>query len=183
MNVGHFYAVIYIRVEKMDYALTTDEVQKLVPDLKLVLYPDLGKLRELPRKTLLLYFDNPMGGHWTLLLRRGARDIEVFDSYGVKPDQEFEWIGREKRRANGQPKNWLTQKLIKFDKVEYNPYKFQADSGEQEIATCGRWCALRALFSDLTIDEFWAMINHYAGALKVSRDELAVMMTAPALGK
>lgn len=170
----------------MEIALTTDEVKALHPELQLICYPDLHKYtaKTLPRKVLLLYFDNPSGGHWTLLIRRGYNAIEVFDSYGVKPDQEFEWIGRETRRANGQPRNWLTRMLMDFDLVEYNPYKFQADSsGKKHIATCGRWCAVRALFDNLTIDQFWNMINDCADKLKITRDELVLLMTRPTLGK
>ena len=136
--------------------ITGDMIQKYIPDALILKYGELRKYKKLPPLPLVLLYETKNNfGHWTSILRT-PEGIEHFDSYGYKPDEEFEFIPKKFRYKSNQDHKYLLDMLIKSkEPVNYSQYNLQ---GDLPMATCGRWVILRNLFKDLTIDQFAHMI-------------------------
>lgn len=139
-------------------------------------YEDLAKYS--PQKLLnnlplvILYQTNENFGHW-VLLHRTPEGLEFFDSLGYKPDAEFKFIGE-----GMQQPHYIAQMLYDLSKVEninYNPYIFQED--RKNVATCGRHCIVRNMFSNYGIDDYAKGIFGASDKLGITPDELVVRMT------
>ena len=97
-------------------------------------YDDLGALLPSPVDyCIILYEQSPNSGHWTGLLKYDGR-YEHFDSYGVAPDTELQWINIKMRRALDQVTPYLSN-LLKKESYVYNTVKYQ--SKDHDINTCG----------------------------------------------
>lgn len=119
---------------------------KIVPYHELVNYSSLEQLLEPHGATILLYETKKDFGHYTALFYDRNNNIEFFDSYGFKPDQELKFAKYDKD-AN------LTRLIKKYDKpVIYNNTQLQ--EWEADMNTCGRWCSMRIRFRDKSPDEF-----------------------------
>lgn len=91
-------------------------------------------------------------GHWCALIRRGTNGIELFDSYGIIPDDELKWTKADIKRVLNQDYPYLTYLLYKSGKsIEYNDVPLQ---GRGNIKTCGRWSAARIINKHVSIEEF-----------------------------
>ena len=158
----------------MDKSLSTTEIlQYLKGKTKIVIYPELKKIKNISellasyKSFVLLYLTGPNYGHFVCVIDHGNR-IEFFDSYSIKPDKEFDFINNDK--LNGV--KYLSKLLYKTKKpIEYNHIKLQQDG--DEIATCGRWCALRLLLKDIKLDDFIYMMTN----TKMSPDKLVTYLT------
>lgn len=86
-------------------------------------------------------------GHYTALLKYNNKLFEWFDSYGLKPDAEFDFISPEMQSILDERTHILTillnKILLKKGRWIYNQVKFQKQ--ENGINTCGRWCSFRIL--------------------------------------
>ena len=112
-------------------------------------------------------------GHYTCVFRRG-KTVEVFDSYGIKPDDEFEFIPEHFRKESGQDYAHLSWLLYNSPySIHFNDHKLQRRAAG--IATCGPHCIVRLAFKHLPCDK-------YASMLKSSGDPDAVVAQA-VLGK
>ena len=132
--------------EAIGYALSETDIQKMIPTLKIISYPELLKansiddvLDEKGRLMLLYLTESEMMGHWVCLLNyRNSNIIEYFDPYGnYKPDGEAKWLTKEKLKKFGQSSKKLTQ-LLNNSKyiVKSNAYPFQGEN--VNVNTCGR---------------------------------------------
>ena len=81
-------------------------------------------------------------GHWTCITRNNDQYV-WFDSYGLAPDQEFQFIPVRMQKILDEGGKPLTKLLIKLKqnggKWNYNTIKFQKQ--EPLINTCGRHVA------------------------------------------
>ena len=144
---------------------------------KVVRYRDLadvGSVDELlgPHgRVFILYESQPGYGHWTVLLRRGKNSVELFDSYGLPVDDELDFLPVRFRQETGQARAHLSQLLGHSPyRIEYNNHRLQ--STRPGIATCGKWCALRALNSRMGVDAFARRVRAECRRRKLSPDEL-----------
>lgn len=160
----------------MDYSLSDKEIAQYIPNV--ITYDDLPNytaeqvMSNLP--LVILYRTGENYGHWTLLHRANGH-IEFFDSYGYKPDTEFDQMPEAYRLPP-----YLVQMLYgigKKEPIHYNQYKFQAF--EPGVSTCGRWCILRHLFNKWTVEEFRGGIMKLCDELEVMPDEFTVMAVQP----
>ena len=115
---------------------------------------------------------DPNMGHWTLL-HKVPGSVEFFDSYGFKPDQEFEVMERQQPHYIAK----MLLRLMPLTTMSYSPYRFQAK--DNHIATCGRWIAVRNRFSDYGIDKFAKAIDYCSKARGITGDEVVVRLTEP----
>jgi hypothetical protein len=126
---------------------------------------------------ILLYLSEDHGGHYTLVFKRNAKEIECFDSLNMKPDDELKYIDDNVRNRLNQDKQYLSQLLLKSKyKIHYNNHYLQNDD-YKKVATCGRWCIVRLLYRDKTIDVFNKMIKKECKQYKVNPDQLVTLMT------
>ena len=119
---------------------------------KIIKYHDLAQYASLdellpdsPDYKIILTESKRNEGHWCCLLRYG-KDVEWFDSYGVKPDGELNFISKAVKKMLGEDKHYLTRLLntkMPDQNVIYNKKKLQVL--EDGINTCGRWTIYRIL--------------------------------------
>ena len=152
-----------------EYSLSTSDIQKLIPNATILSYDQLEGIDFASVCPLvILYLHDNHYGHWTLITRR-KNTIEFFDSYGYKPDRQFEYVKNHKLNFKSFP--YVCDGLIKCAeqgyKVEFNQYQFQKDG-----ATCGRWVILRASLQDMDIDTFYKKIESARASARLSLDDL-----------
>jgi hypothetical protein len=123
-----------------------------------ILYSDFGRYTNLDQvlspygACIFLYLNKENMGHWCCIFKYpNKRGYEVFDSYGIIPDDELKWTSKQFRLDHGQYYPQLTYLLYNENEpIEYNNYKFQG----KHSATCGLWCALRIKHKDMDLDKF-----------------------------
>ena len=149
------------------YSLSETDIQKMIPTLKIIPYPDLLKaqkiddvLDEKGRLMLLYLTENQNTGHWVTLLKyRNSNIIEYFDPYGnYRPDGESKWLTPQKLKELGQATKKLTQLLNESPyEIKSNAFPFQKD--KMNMNTCGRHCTTRLYFKHLRLPEYIKLVE------------------------
>ena len=164
----------------MNKPITNFDLEKLFGnDMLIVSYDKLKKIKSLDdlfkhRKYLcILYQYKPNYGHWVLILKTINKQnkpvIEFFDPYGDKPDSQLKHFSTKIRDVYGMRYPQLANLMIESSyPLEYNNHRLQ--KMDPKVQTCGRWCAFRAIFDDVPIDQF---ANMFQGKTK-SPDEIIV---------
>lgn len=146
--------------------------------VKIMTYRDLLKydtIEEVLRPfniCFLLFETSENFGHWCVICYDpDINTVYFFDPYGNKPDEQFEFMKKNRRIFP-----YLSHLLIQTKKkLKYSKYKLQ-DIKDKNSATCGRWCALFAFcFNLMPLEEFGeifqgvpdtesliTMLTHYA---------------------
>ena len=150
----------------IQYALSDREVAKIAQGrCKLMVYNDLKNVNAIEEllipygACLILYEYKPQYGHWCGLIETiPGKRMEFFDSYGLKPDDEKQFI------KNGYWKEGYLSKLLyeaakRGWEIEYNQHPFQ-NWNEKKISTCGRWVGLRMLLRFLPLSTFKELFYH-----------------------
>lgn len=142
-------------MEKVSEAISGKYIKKAI-DCRIILYNSLKHVHNIDqvfknkRFVFILYEYQPDFGHWVVIIKRDNGDIEFFDSYGYKPDDESEFV----KKSNYWEHAYLIDLLIKSGKtIHYNPTNLQGED-THKIATCGRWCLLRCYFYQFSISQF-----------------------------
>jgi hypothetical protein len=142
--------------------LTDTDIGKILgdPQPNILIYSDLFDYNTIDQVlggkgyVILLYsIRGKYDGHWTCLFRQ--KDYLVFfDSYGLAPDEEIQFIPDFQSLDNrGQSVPHFTKLLDESGyKVLYNTHQYQSD--KKDINTCGRHTCVRLKFCDLTPDEY-----------------------------
>ena len=116
----------------------------------------IDKLLGQTGKCIILFLNSENYGHWCALYRN-RYGINFFDSYGNKPDSQYDFIPQGMAKSlNGYIRE-LTSKLygekLKGIPVHYNDYRLQ-DWNDKDIATCGRWCVVRLQYPEISVKDF-----------------------------
>lgn len=156
----------------MNTPLSLDEVRRFVPNAWVGKYSDLRKYvskhGRLPLPLVVLYEVMPDYGHWVAVLET-PEGIEHFDSYGILPDNELKWVPEWLKHSTGQDMKFILSELLKSNKkINYNSHRFQGKTS----STCGRWAALRIMFSNLGTDQFAQMVRNTSKQLGMSPDRM-----------
>lgn len=102
---------------------------------------------------------------------RGPKEIQWFDSYGLLPDSELQFIKRNYRARSNQDYTHLTHLLLDWQRrtggvVKYSQYRLQKlKKGDN---TCGRFVVLRLMMRDLDEDEFAEIVPDSRAALDLT---------------
>jgi hypothetical protein len=169
-----------------EYALSDDDIHKIIPTLDVMPYPDLLRAKTIDdvlddkgRLMLLYLTENQNTGHWVCVLKyRDQPVVEFFDPYGLAPDQQSKWLDDERLEEFGQDTFHLT-KLLKNSpyKVIWNKTKFQKDRAD--INTCGRHCLTRLYLKHLTLPQYTKLVKSSG----VSPDDFVSGFTFNLIGK
>ncbi len=152
--------------EKISYS--DSDIKRLLDDkVRIIKYSDLSDFKNMDEVfggceyVCILYMTKQNFGHWTCILKNpgGIRDTyEVFDPYGIFPDDELNYIDdnfREESNQNRQHLSYLIKDELESKKVKevfYNKYQLQENMND--INTCGRWCGMRCFLNKINIKEF-----------------------------
>lgn len=143
--------------------MTMDALSQWLPGSFVLTYDELSKFKDLDellgerKQAVILYLMKEHFGHFTCIFRRG-RSIEVFDSYGVKPDDELDYIPNYFRRTSGQQVAHLSYLLYHSPyTIHFNDHKLQ--KRDPSVATCGPHCIVRLAYKHLSCDRYAAMLQ------------------------
>lgn len=126
----------------------------------LVLYSDIKNYKNIDsllgkhKCCVVLYEGDSETGHWCCILRNRNGELEFFDPYGVKLDDEIKW-----NKNNKYPKE-LTELILKNNEpIIYNDQKLQKLS--PDISTCGRHIISRILLRKMDLDTYCDMLRSF----------------------
>ncbi len=149
----------------MQTPLSNSDIKDALGNVEIMTHEDLKKFKNgkqlwdfVKRKPIALLFEYlPNYGHWVGILRTkipygsGIRDaIEIFDSYGKKPDDQPTHGGTGMTDKDYDKQ--LTKLLMTVPRdilISYNHYPKQGDT-----QTCGRWIISRMLNNYLPLKMF-----------------------------
>lgn len=167
-----------------EYALSGEDLVRLVGNIEVLMYPDLDEYRDLDdlfkkrdQVVVLFLTESKDFGHWlAMLLHRHKNVIEVFDSYGMTVDSHRTWLSPSKLKSLDQVAPQMKD-LINKSKYHavYNDKCLQADGKN----TCGRHVASRILHKDMLLPAYIQMIENSG----VDPDEFVTLLTYKKLGK
>jgi len=144
--------------KQLSKMVASNEFQKMLgPEVnnKIMKYSDLEGVKNLndimtePKDYRIILIETQRNtGHWTAILKYNDKYFEWFDSYGLKPDAEFEFISPEMQEILDERQHILTillnKVLLKGGKWIYNNVKFQKQA--ENVNSCGRWTTTRLYF-------------------------------------
>lgn len=127
---------------------------KIMTNRELPKIKSIGDIFDEEGRAILLYTpESPTSGHWVCMMRR-PDSIYYWDPYGERPDIPED--------LGGQPP-MLTRLLKESGQpIFYNSHQYQLQ--RDNIATCGRWCAARLHYKDMTEKEFQRVIQRFKGS-------------------
>lgn len=140
-------------------SLSNYDITKLCGDINVVTYQNLYKYETLDdllgknNACVILYQTNKNYGHWVAIIKINDNLVEHFDSYGIFPDDELNFVPDYLKKETNQDYRYMTRLLSESPyKLSYNEYKLQNRSSK--IATCGRWVSCRIIMRHLPLSKF-----------------------------
>lgn len=126
---------------------------------------------------IFLWRRTPSYGHWCAAWRRRPDVLSVFDSYGARVPDSWERGPMEQAEELGQERARILDAVAggRWRALEWHDYPMQKKG--REIATCGRWAALRLALSELTPREFACAVYAVCRAIGAEPDDLVVRLT------
>ena len=169
------------------YALSDQDIRKLNPRTKLILYEDVKRYRTIdhllhPYDSVIILYEwkrtkDYSVGHYITVNRVNDGIIEHFDSYTIKPDDELKQISdmpESFKKMTGQDQKYLLKLYAESNKpISYNQYHLQSLS--DNISTCGRHCIIRSLYRHMPLDDYVKLFLNKTD----SPDVIAVQLTQP----
>jgi hypothetical protein len=168
-------------------ALSDSDVLKLINNkANLEVYPNLNRYKTIDEllgnygACIILYEAEPNYGHWCCIFKVNNDTLEYFNPYGGyndgSPDDTLKNIPYDFRIKSNQYYPYLSVLMYNSPyKLSYNEIKFQKH--DNNIKTCGRWCALRILFRDYNLYDFENIIKYLSNTFKISSDDIVTLLT------
>lgn len=166
----------------MDRALSNKEIYEMLngePNImtysELKYYNNINDAMGTNKMLVLLYETRENYGHWCCVFMFNKNTIEVFDSYGLKPDDQLKCVPEYFKEIKNLFYPHLSLLLYKSEyEVVYNEYKLQKK--EKGINTCGRWVVCRLTYKIIPQDVFAKFFLEYENP-----DEIVTIITEPLL--
>lgn len=175
--------------------LSTEEIVNLCKgQVNILTYRDLSQMKTIDSAlkpwncAIVLVETKDHFGHWIAILKYkqdkeghtipddsegGKWVIEVFDSYGMKPDDELKFVPEHMKEKLGADYRYLTDLLYRSGyPVIYNKIPLQELKGN--VSTCGRWCGLRVNFRNIDLGKFCKVFINQ----KMKPDEIITYLTS-----
>lgn len=160
------------------FSLGTDDILRITDGkTNIIAYEDLEQVSNLDNifkpygAIIMLYQTAQAFGHWVCLLKTGEKTLEFYDSYGLKPDQELDMANDFHLRIHDGVITPHLMALMKAGGWSYTYNKERLQKRLEDINTCGRYCALRVRFRDISMSKFNKLLTdnkHYHPDLWVS---------------
>ena len=160
-----------------DIALSNNEILELVNGkANIIIYHDLHNYKNIDDilgkydACFILFESQPRYGHWCLLFKMNNNELEFFNPYGGFPDDTLEYINEDFKNKSNQNLPYLSILMYNSPyELYYNEYPFQKK--DKNIKTCGRWCSIRLICRNYSLEEFAHMFNNKYG------DKLVTLLT------
>lgn len=110
---------------------------------------------------VILYQTKANYGHWVLVMKTksgspsqpGHEHIEFFDPYAMQPDEELKLSTYNLKQHRGEMVPYLSYLIGQSGlPLKVNNYRLQKFA--RHVNTCGRWCAIRALWREIPLTRF-----------------------------
>jgi len=163
--------------DEMAYPLSDKDLQRICPG-NFIIYNDIDNYYDSIDDMfindicyVLFEMEQRFKGHYCCLLRRN-NVIEFFDPYSYMIEEQKDFMDPHLL----EHENHISKMLMDSNyKICYNHYEFQELN--PRIATCGRWCGLRAMYRDIPLYKFKDMVVKDCKRLKVDPDTWTVLKT------
>jgi hypothetical protein len=146
-NLMNFYK------SELSAMLSDLDFQRYFPDVerKLMKYSQLAQYASISDLfpgnqddyKIILIESEKNSGHWVSLMKVG-KELTFFDSYGIYPDDELNFISKMKNRLLGQGRQEIRRLMKTGEKIKFKCFfsktKYQSDN--QNVNSCGRWVCL-----------------------------------------
>jgi len=162
-----------------DTSMNDGNIRNYFPDAKIITYNDLNDIDHIDellpdnKSYFIMLIEQEKGkGHW-VCLNKINDNIEFFDSYGGKPDDQLKYTPEENKEELGLDGKRLTQLLKESGHtVKYNPIKYQAKDGD--IKTCGRHVCnrIKQMQKGKTLNTYQDFMNDIKKAKGLDYDEI-----------
>jgi hypothetical protein len=183
------------------YSLSDKDIIRMIGknEVKIIIYKDISKYSSLDKlfgkfdNLVILYTTKANYGHWVTLMRHEQKNgrgemqflLEHFDSYGIKIDDELNYVPSDYKALEGEQKPILsylvakaliegkgnTRRKNRYLGIIYNDVPLQKMN--KAISTCGRWVTMRIKMKDLPLNIFTGLFNNQ----KYESDFYATSMT------
>jgi hypothetical protein len=161
-----------------DVELSGQDLKRMTGLNNITAYHDLHKFTNIDQlmgnsdAVIILYEMKENYGHWVLLFKTGNKQLQFFDPYGLKIDEELKFAQYNLRLHNGQITPHLTSIIKNSDyTVHSNTTKYQ--QWKAHTNTCGRHVAVRYLYKNLNHDDYKKLMTKQ----KLKPDEYVALMT------
>ena len=156
----------------IDHSLSDDDINKLLPGVKIIAYPELAKYTHIEdafdaegRVVILFETESKTVGHWIALHATPDGGIEFFDAYGLRPDSEKRWLSKSKLVELHEDEPLLMDLLRDAEArgmpVTFNNTHFQSNS--PSVQTCGRHCVVRLMGKGRSLPDYTVWIKNQPG--------------------
>jgi len=136
--------------------LNDDDITRKV-GCRFILYENMHNVKninELLPRTLILY-ELARVGHFCCVFEN-SEGINFFDPLGMFPDKELKMADPAYVQSMHHDFSYLDKLLSETNKsVIYNQYKLQS----HHTSTCGHWCGVRMICSEIHCDDFKKCFN------------------------
>lgn len=155
------------------YSLSGNDMRSAIQGIRIVEYPKLATVDDIfdvfdsDGRCVLFFITSEQGvnmvGHWLCIFYDQEQNtINHFDSYGIYPDDEEEYLSKNigiKLKENGPLLMPLLQKANeeKGTKIFYNNVKIQ--QMKADVDTCGRYVIARLIHKNLSNQQFIQFLN------------------------
>ena len=118
-------------------------------------YNNIDELFGNKEAIIILYQKTSNFGHWCTLFKSPWKPetLYFFDSYSYQMDEEIKYSDEQLRLHDGQEVPHLTH-LVQKSNYYLIQNKYQYQSKEHDINTCGRWASVRIRHMDMTPNDF-----------------------------
>ena len=126
-----------------------------------------------PDAVFLLYENSPCNGHWVVLTRDRANNINYFDSYGGYIDEPLTWETERVNTNMNQDHPYLSCLLDNTpEKTFYNNIDYQGQS--RKISTCGRHAVMyvHCMLKEMSLEDYYKYMVALKKRCKCSFDDI-----------
>lgn len=171
----------------MEKSLSPEEVKNIYnrlcgKNIQVVMYDKIIELSDLNQlftdnNCVIIFYpyaqvDNVTMGHYTCLIKDvNNHTYYYYDPLAYKPD-EYKQFAPQRYDLYRENQNTLISLLLeqmeKGYNIDYN--NFQHQSRKPTMATCGRHCAFRCVFSDLSNNDYNKLLNKLEAKFKLDKN-------------
>lgn len=176
--------------QKLKEYTSPDYFEKYLGNPKIIKYSDLNKynsiddiLPNIDDYIIILIETEKNSGHWMCILKYKLDNdifIEYFNSYGIKPNYDFNYIDPYTSRLLGQDIKKIDDLLIECkDRYEIIYNKSRMQELDPNIATCGRHCCYRILckkFFNYNLYDYLKYINQLKHEMSINEDNIVCIL-------